>query len=138
MARRKSYKKKTFQRSDTPSKYQEQTFRSLNFNIDFRRKSDRARFDDRIRLQSALNRLKQYAVTDIELKRRLRYEKSIKEASQFRRQHLNPDTGRIIDRDEVCKERRRRRQSLFKLKKAGKGVAGPRERKYTEESKIKC
>lgn len=38
----------------------------------------------------------------------------------------------------VCKNRRERRQVLFAKRKAGKGRSGPKKRKYTEQSKVRC
>lgn len=38
----------------------------------------------------------------------------------------------------VCKKRRKRRQSLFALRKAGKGIPGPKFRKLSEISKVRC
>ena len=38
----------------------------------------------------------------------------------------------------VCKNRRERREIMFATRKAGKGRSGPKRRKYTEESKVRC
>lgn len=43
--------------------------------------------------------------------------------------------SRII---QVCKNRRKRREVLFAKGRAGKGRSGPKLRKYTEESKVRC
>lgn len=38
----------------------------------------------------------------------------------------------------VCKRRSKRREMLFKLRKAGKGISGPKKRKYTDTSEMRC
>lgn len=38
----------------------------------------------------------------------------------------------------VCKSRSKRREILFSRRKAGKGVSGPKKRKYTQKSKVRC
>lgn len=39
---------------------------------------------------------------------------------------------------EVCHRRRLRRRALFASRKAGSGVGGPKKKKYTYESEVKC
>lgn len=43
-----------------------------------------------------------------------------------------------IRRLEICLERRKRREAMFANKRAGKGIAGPREKRYTEKSNVRC
>lgn len=43
-----------------------------------------------------------------------------------------------INRDKVCKSRSKRRKIMFSKGKAGKGKTGPKNRKYTENSKVRC
>ncbi len=38
----------------------------------------------------------------------------------------------------VCNSRRKRRQILFSRGKAGAGKRGPKRRRYTEKSKVRC
>lgn len=47
---------------------------------------------------------------------------------------------RVADynRHKVCNNRHKRRQVMFAKGKAGKGKKGPRIRKYTEKSKVRC
>jgi hypothetical protein len=41
-------------------------------------------------------------------------------------------------RRKVCRDRDKKRQSLFARRKIGKGMSGPKKRKYTEKSAIRC
>lgn len=38
----------------------------------------------------------------------------------------------------VCKRRSERRRTLFAIRRAGKGTPGPRKKKYTDISQIRC
>lgn len=41
-------------------------------------------------------------------------------------------------RDEICRKRRLRRAIMFALKKSGKGVSGPKTKKMSASSKVRC
>lgn len=38
----------------------------------------------------------------------------------------------------ICGRRAMKREVLFAIKKAGRGKAGPKKRRYTEDSKVRC
>lgn len=62
---------------------------------------------------------------------------AINDTSNIHERHIEA----LIDesrRLKVCNNRRKRRKILFSIRKAGKGKAGPRRKKYTEQSKVRC
>ena len=62
--------------------------------------------------------------------------------SKTKRRGFSQSKGRMAlaspKRQPVCIRRRRRRQALFAVKRAGKGIAGPRRRRLTEHSDMRC
>jgi len=44
----------------------------------------------------------------------------------------------ISRRAKICQQRKKRRETLFKLKKAGKGIAGPKRQRRSAVSDITC
>lgn len=43
-----------------------------------------------------------------------------------------------IERDLICYERRERRKNLFESGKIGKGIKGPKHKRITEKSNVRC
>lgn len=82
---------------------------------------------------------------DIRIGNRRRYDRrhsqdSLQQSSDIRRDY-DYRAGvhhKNLVRTTICKGRKQRRQSLFAIGKAGKGVAGPKLKKWTNKSKVRC
>lgn len=106
---------------------------------------------DKLRLKLALARIRPdlREVEDLREWHPRKYEPTIRNIrgteAEFYRSAYSTDIrrnweNRVIDPTDtpVCIRRRRRRQTLFARRKIGKGMPGPKRRRYTEKSKVRC
>lgn len=136
-SRRSRYNKRSLQRSEFQKDSEQKWDISLEQQLHLlrRAKIEKARKkQDRQRLKLALNRLS----LKIQANQRVADDRLNKKDTQRALRRYHQDTKLNIDQRKVCKDRSKRRQSLFATGKAGKGVRGPEEKKYTEKSKVRC
>lgn len=66
---------------------------------------------------------------------RMVVKKSLTKNNRLRYNEIRWENPKLM---EICRRRKERKETLFALKKIGKGKGGPKERRLTEYSKVVC